>query len=230
MLHPKDHAAFLAQHDFVLPPGAFTPAEAVLLRKYGRWMEALATGVLAPTTPSQEQFVRAARGEAEPTTDFELAWAKLVKERAIGEEVTRKFQALAAARKRAADLEKQYHDARQRVLDTVRDQLDAVDAQFADGIQTATDDSAEAEKAVRELVLRLERAVALAGIKVQYFPGRVTWDAEKMAAYAELHPEVSEFRKLGKPWVAVKFGDGGPSASNKNAPPEPREGHSDGAA
>jgi uncharacterized protein YifE (UPF0438 family) len=213
MLHPEDHAAYLAKHDFVIPPGAFTAAEAELLTKYGRWMEALVSGALAPTTPSQEQFLRAAHGEAEPSTDFERAWTKLTKERVIGEEVTRKFQALSAARKRAADLDARYHAARQEVLAALREQLDAVDAQFAEQIQSATDDSAAAEKAVRELVLKLGRNISLAGIKVAYSPGRVTWDAEKMAAYAELHPEVKEFRKVGKPWVAVRFGDGGPSAS-----------------
>jgi uncharacterized protein YifE (UPF0438 family) len=217
MLHPADHAAYLAKHDFVIPPGEFTPAEADLLRKYGHWMEALVSGELSPTTPGQEQFLRVARGEREPATDFERAWAKVVKERAIAEEVVRKFQALRAARAHASEVEAEYLAARQVVLAAVRDQLAAVDAAFAEQLQSASDDSAAAEKDVRELVLKLRRPVALAGIKVAYNAGRVTWDVEKMAAYAESHPEVMEFRKVGKPWVAVRFGDGAPSA-NADAP------------
>lgn len=230
MSHPTDHNTYLAKHDFVIPPGDFTPAERDLLAKYGRWMEALATGALAPTTPSQDQFLRAAKGEAEPRTDFELAWAKVVEARAVGGEVVRAFQKLSEVRKHAAALEAQYREARQRVLDTVREQLDAVDAQFAEQIQGATDDSAAAEKAVRELVLKVQRGFKLAGIGVTYHPARVTYDPDKMTAYAMLHPEVEAFRKVGKPWVSVRFGDGGPSAAGKEpGVSETGEGRPEGA-
>src|SRR6185503_14092064 len=104
MLHPEDHAAYLAKHDFVIPPGEFTPAEKELLTKYGRWMEALASGVLAPATPAQEQFARVARGEGEPSTDFERAWLKVVKERVTADEVVQKFQALRTARAHASEV------------------------------------------------------------------------------------------------------------------------------
>jgi uncharacterized protein YifE (UPF0438 family) len=214
MPHPDDHAAYINRHDFVVPPGEFTPEEADLLTRYGRWMEALASGAIAPATPSQEQFVRAARGEVEPATPFELAWAKVRKERAVAAEVVDKFQALRAARARAAEVEAEYRAARQAVLATVREQLDAVDAVFAEQMQSATDEAAIAEQEVRELVLNLRRSVGIAGIKATYSAGNVSWDREKMFAYAQLHPEVLEFRKVGKPWVALKFADGPPSAQS----------------
>jgi uncharacterized protein YifE (UPF0438 family) len=208
MLHPPDHAAYLAKHDFVIPPGDFTPAEKDLLTRYGRWMAALVSGAIAPTTPSQEQFLRVAHGEGEPTTDFERAWAKVIQAQGTAEEVERKFQILREARKHASEVEAEYLAARQVVLAAVREQLDAVDAAFAEQIQNANAESAAAEKDVREFVLKLRRSVSLPGVKVTYHPGRVTWDTEKMAAFAELHPEMQEFRKVGKPWVAVRFGDG----------------------
>ena len=221
MLHPEDHAAYLAQHDFAIPPGDFTPAEKELLTKYGRWMEALVSGALSPATPGQEQFVRVARGEGEPGTDFERVWAKLLKERVVGEEVTRAFQALRSARAHASEVEAEYLAARQVVLATVREQLDAVDAAFAEQLQAANEGSATTEKAVRELVLKLARTVSIAGVKVAYNAGRASWDAEKMAAYAESHPEVKEFRKVGKPWVAVRFGDGAGSAVSESGEAKP---------
>ncbi len=216
MLHPADHAAYIAKRDFVIPPGEFTPAESDLLAKYGRWMEALVSGALNPTTPSQEQFVHVAHGEGDPATDFERAWAKVVKERGDAEEGVRTFQALRAARAHASDVEAEYLAARQVVLATVREQLDAVDAAFAEQVRGATEVSAAAEKAVREFVLKIGRSVGSAGIKVTYNPGRVTWDAEKLAAFAESHPEVMEFRKVGKPWVALRFGGGGGAAGPAN--------------
>jgi uncharacterized protein YifE (UPF0438 family) len=208
MLHPDDHASYLAKHDFVIPPGEFTTAEAELLTKYGRWMDALATGLIKPTTPSQEQFLRVAAGEAEPTTDFEKAWSKVKKERAIADEAVQKFQALRAARAQAAALEARYREARQAVLATVREKLDAVDSAFAEQIQSATDASAAAEKAVREFILKIQRSLTLTGIRAAYRSGNVTWDREKMSAYAKLHPEVMAFRKTGHPSVALQFGDG----------------------
>lgn len=213
MLHPDDHAAYLARHDFPTPPGdAFTPAERDLLAKYGRWLEALAAGVIQPTTPSQEQFVRVARGEAEPVSEFEKAWAKVGRERDVAAEAAEKFQALQAARARAALLDAEYRDARAAVLATVRDQLDAIDAAFAEQIQAAGAESAQAEQAVRELVLSLGRSVGAGGIKATYRSAPTTWDGARLAAYAEEHPEVLAFRKVGKPSVALKFSDGGPSA------------------
>jgi uncharacterized protein YifE (UPF0438 family) len=212
MLHPEDHAAYLAQHDFAIPPGDFSPAEKALLTKYGRWMEALVSGALSPATPGQEQFVRVARGEGEPSTDFERVWAKLLKERVVAEEVVRTFQALKSARAHASEVEAEYLAARQVVLATVREQLDEIDAKFAEQLRAANEGSATTEKAVRELMLKLARSVSVAGVQVKYNAGRVSWDTEKMAAYAESHPEVKEFRKVGKPWVAVRFGDGEGSA------------------
>lgn len=213
MLHPADHAAYLSKHDFVIPPGDFTPAEIELLTKYGRWMEALVSGALAPTTPSQEQFVRVAHGAGEPATDFERAWAKVVKERGAAEEIVRRFRALRKARAQAAEIEAEYLAARQVVLAAVREQLDAVDAAFAEQLRDATEGSATAEQAVRELVLKLGRSVPkVAGIQAVYRAPHVSWDNEKMAAYAEAHPEVKEFRKVGKPSVALRFGDGAPAA------------------
>jgi uncharacterized protein YifE (UPF0438 family) len=221
MTQPSSHAAYLAKHDFVIPPGDFTPAESETLTKFGRWMEALASGELTPTTPTQEQFLRVARGEAEPMTDFERVWVKLMKERAIADEVVRKFQTLSEARTRAATIEAEYLAARQIILDTVREQLDAVDAAFAEQIQSATDASAAAEKEVREFVLKLGRSAAAGGIKVSYSPGRVAWDDQKLSQYAEIHPELIEFRKVGKPWVAVRFADGQPSAKANEKKSEP---------
>ncbi|HEY1191418.1 MAG TPA: DUF413 domain-containing protein [Gemmata sp.] len=211
MLHPEDHAEFLAKHDFVVPSGApFTPAERELLTKYGRWMEALVSGAIRPTTPSQEQFVRVARGEGAATTDFERAWAKVAHERDLAAHVTIKFQALQAARARASLLEAEYREARAAVLATVREQLDAVDAAFAEQIQAAGAESAQAEQDVREFVLSLGRSVGAGGIKASYRSPPVTWDSEKLSAYAEAHPEVLAFRKVGKPSVAVRFSDGAP--------------------
>jgi uncharacterized protein YifE (UPF0438 family) len=219
----NDHAAYLARRDFVIPPGDFTPDERDLLAKYGRWLEALAAGALAPTTPNQELFVRTARGEREPETAFERAWAKVERERAVGGEVTRAFQALGEARKNASRLEAEYLAARAQVLQAVREQLDSVDEVFAEQLRAANDLAAKTEQVVRDLVMRVGRSYSLAGIRATYQKARVSWDNEKLTAYAEQHPDVLAFRKLGKPTVALRFADAAPS-EEASGPPLPEVG------
>lgn len=207
MLHPPDHAALLARHDFVIPPGEFTPAERDILAKYGRWLEALASGAISPTTPGQEQFVAVARAEREPETEFERAWVSVMRQRAVTDAVARTFVALSQARAERAALEAEYSAARSEVLARVRDQLDGVDEVFAGRLAAAAEAAAVAEQAVRDLVGRIGRSVSIAGIRATYSAPRVSWDTKKLDAYAEMHPEVKAFRKLGKPTVALRFAD-----------------------
>lgn len=56
---------------------AFLPLEAYFVRHYGRFMDALVAGEIAPFHPVHEHFLRAARGEAEAENPFETAWVKL---------------------------------------------------------------------------------------------------------------------------------------------------------
>lgn len=212
MSHPPEHAALLARHDFTMPAGdAFTPAERDLLQKYGRWLEALAAGTIVPTTSAQEQFVRVARGGGEPATDFERVWLKVVRELSVRDAVVRTFQVLAQARADRAKAEEEYSAARAAVLAQVRDQLDAVDAAFAARLGEATAAAAAAEQVLRGLVLQVGRSVTLAGIKATYMHQRVTWDTPGLDAYAQDHPEVRAFRKIGKPAVALRFVDTSPA-------------------
>ncbi len=230
MSQPADHAALLARRDFVFPPGEYTQAEREILTKFGRWLEALATGSISPTTPGQQQFVETASGRREPETEFEHAWRTVLRNRGIGFDVGAAFRGLAQARANRAALEEEYAAARSVVLAKVKAELAAVDEAFAVRLAEAAEAATAAEQAVRDLVLRTRKNAYLAGIRAIYSPPRVTWETPKLEAYAEQHPEVKEFRKLGKPWVNLRFvdkateGEGTPQAelpaSNE---PEPVE-------
>lgn len=218
MQRPTEHAALLARRDFVIPPGDFSDSERDLLAHYGRWLDALASGAIQPATPGQAQFVMVARGQREPETDFERAWVKVMIQRNSVEEVVRTFQRLAHARRTAAEIEAEYRAARAEVLALVRDQLNAVDEAFAGRVKDTADESAAAEQAVRQLVLRLGRGVRLAGIRAAYYPGRVSWDTNQLDEFALNHPEVSAFRKVGKAWVNLRFLDATSEADPRSAP------------
>lgn len=55
----------------------FTTEQTEYLEKYGAWMNALATGVISPTTDSQLRFIEVAKGLLDPITAHEHAWMKL---------------------------------------------------------------------------------------------------------------------------------------------------------
>ena len=58
----------------------YTPLEAYFIHNLGFYLDALASGVLAPFHPSQEHFIRAIRGEVPPDSEAETAWIKFGRE------------------------------------------------------------------------------------------------------------------------------------------------------
>jgi hypothetical protein len=110
-------------------------------------------------------------------------------------------------------VEAEYSARREAVLATVREQLDAVDAEFAERLKSASEEAAASEAAVRELVLRAGRGFHLAGIRAIYNGGRIGWDSPGLQEFARQHPEINAYRKVGKPFVALRFREPGPARS-----------------
>jgi hypothetical protein len=209
-----EHAVLLARGNYpVHPAGEFDDAERELVARYGHWMEALAAGVLAPTTPEQDHFVRAARGEAEPGSAFEVAWAK--QRAAVAahgaptpgwREARERLALLANLKAAAAAAEAEYSARRAAVLESVRAELDAVDAEFAPRLQGLADELARAEAEVRRVVLANRSSVVNGDVAAVFCKERVTWDGAGLAEYAKDHPEVTRFRKVGKASVQLRYG------------------------
>ncbi len=209
---PVDHTALLNRGDYPLPPGAdLDDAQRELLAKYGHWLESLATGVIEPVTAEQHRFVRAARGEAEPHSAFEVAWCRLrradpppapevgpLELAARLDEVRRAREAVAAARDESAA-------RRAAILAPVQPLLDALDAEDADRQRALAAEVARLESAARDAVLAYGGSFRHAGIHAVYARGRVTWDDKGLAAYAESHPGVTEFRRVGRPSVGLRY-------------------------
>ena len=77
---PREHDEYLKKKDFDLgdAEGLFDPNEVKMLRRYGHWLEALASWEIEPFTREQERFVEVAHGELEPESEFERLWLKLI--------------------------------------------------------------------------------------------------------------------------------------------------------
>ncbi len=237
---PPEHAAFLRRGPYpVHPAAALEDGERELLARYGYWLEALATGVLSPNTPEQARFVRVARGEAEPRSAFESAWTRHQQagrpaQPAVGPmELAGQLDRLQAARAALAAVRKEHAERRAAILEQVRPLLEALDAEFADRLRGPEEEAARLEAESREAVLAFGASFRHAGVHAVYARPRVTWDTQGLTQYAETHPEVSQFRRVGKPSVTLRFdapaegspGEAAPAPEEKNG--KPPSGHRD---
>jgi uncharacterized protein YifE (UPF0438 family) len=216
---PIDHAALLRQHDFVIPANnGLDERERLLLLRYGRWLEALSAGIIPALTPEQEHFVRVACGNEEPHTDFERAWVKLSQGRGQSEtaerlrsdcvgplEVSSHLAQLAEAKRYAAEIHVEYENRRAAVMEQIRAQLEALDAEFGEMLREADEEVGRLEGEVKVAVCAVGESVKLEGIHAVYMRGRVTWDSRGLSSYAETHSEVLEFRRVGKPSVSIRY-------------------------
>jgi hypothetical protein len=216
---PTDHAALLRQHDFVVPAAnGLEERERLLLLRYGRWLEALSTGILQALTPEQEHFVRVAHGSEEPRTEIERAWVKVSQLRGqsatadslpsgcVGPlEVASRLEQLAEAKRYATEIRAAYQTRRESVLEQVRAQLESLDNEFAEMLREADEEVSRLESEVKEAVRQGGASVKHEGIHAIYMRGRVTWDNRGLSRYAETYPEVLEFRRVGNPSVSIRY-------------------------
>jgi len=76
---PEDHMrAFLAGGVELRDEADYNARELHVLRNYGKYLEALATGAIAPMSEEQERLVPMLRGEAEPTMPEARVWLEFV--------------------------------------------------------------------------------------------------------------------------------------------------------
>lgn len=59
------------------------------------------------------------------------------------------------------------------------------------------------QKAVRQAVIAHGASIKTARVQVSFVQPRVTWDSKRLEGYAEAHPEIKSFRKVGQPSVRI---------------------------
>lgn len=225
---PKEHQYYLHQFGFVPNnPAAFNDEERTILARYGRWMEALASGVIAPATPEQEHFLQSVNGKANPVSRFEEIWLKVkryqngvdpvaaspISQQAEsvsgGQMDLPKLQAmlrqLGEAKRELNAIYELIESKKQAILKAVQADLAEVDALYAGKFEEAKQIVSEIEAEVKDEVLRVGVSVRGADVHAIYSRPRVTWDSESLRLYAETHPEVANFRKIGKPSVSLRY-------------------------
>ena len=76
----EDHLKYLGQpiSDINSLRNIFSEEELKIINKYGAWMEALADREIEPITPEQKRFVDVSVGIAEPKSEYEKIWMKII--------------------------------------------------------------------------------------------------------------------------------------------------------
>ncbi|HEX5055449.1 MAG TPA: DUF413 domain-containing protein [Gammaproteobacteria bacterium] len=79
--YPEPYLRELAKGGYQVELGPhYTPLEKFYIRNMGFFMDALASGELAPLQSTQQHFVATLRGEASPRGEMETAWMKFIHE------------------------------------------------------------------------------------------------------------------------------------------------------
>lgn len=78
---PDEHMAEFLKGGYEVNLGEeYDPWGKHAIRNFGRWLEALAAGRIAPVDPYHDHFVQVCRGEASPDTPIEKAWLRFTRE------------------------------------------------------------------------------------------------------------------------------------------------------
>ncbi len=85
----------------------------------------------------------------------------------------------------------------------IKTRLAEIESEFAGKLDAVEANIADLEAEVRQAVLRHGSSVKGNFLHVIWHKGRVSWDTKSLDEYAELHPEVINFRKQGEPFVSI---------------------------
>jgi hypothetical protein len=105
----------------------------------------------------------------------------------------------------AADVTRlDYEAKRAEILKQIQAELDALDSEYKPVLESAEENIATLENEIKTDVLLYGESVSAGSYRVTYSQGRISWDNDGLAKYAEAHPEVVKFRKQGQPIVSLR--------------------------
>ena len=98
---------------------------------------------------------------------------------------------------------------KQELIDSVltpeiKEKLAEIDAEFAPKIDELNTRNQALIDTIKGEVLAAKETLSGKYHQAVYSPGKKSWDDNKLMGYAAAHPEIKEFRSIGKPSVAIK--------------------------
>jgi hypothetical protein len=120
------------------------------------------------------------------------------------EHIADKLQRLENLRGAADVTRLDYESKRAEILKQIQAELDALDTEYKPVLESAEENIATLENEIKTDVLLHGESVSAGSYRVTYSQGRISWDNDGLAKYAEAHPEVVKFRKQGQPIVTLR--------------------------
>ena len=99
-----------------------------------------------------------------------------------------------------------YEAKRDEILKKVQAELDALESEYQPLLDAADFNADTLEAEIKNDVLLAGESVTTDFYQAYYMKGRITWDTDGMARYANSHPDVLRFRKEGQPYVTLRKG------------------------
>lgn len=97
-----------------------------------------------------------------------------------------------------------YQNKRDEILAQVKNQLDALEVEYAPNMAIASERATQLDSDIRAAVIANGASVKAAHLHAVYTGGRVTWDTKKLDGLALAFPQLAEARKVGEPSVTIR--------------------------
>lgn len=91
----------------------------------------------------------------------------------------------------------------------VRKKVNDIEAEFEGKFEMAEKALAQSEEEIKAGVVALGETLAVKGLKADFHPGRVSWDAKGLDKVMDANPEVAKliapYKKKGKDFASFRF-------------------------
>lgn len=92
----------------------------------------------------------------------------------------------------------------------VRKKVKDIEAEFEGKFEKAEKALAQSEEEIKAGVVALGKTLKVKGLKADFHPGRVSWDAKGLDKVMDSNPEVAKliapYKKKGKDYASFRFG------------------------
>lgn len=119
--------------------------------------------------------------------------------------ITYDLNQLAEMRAKQDAIRLHYDELRAKVLTPeIQAALDDIAAEEASALEAAGNGIEQLTAKIKAAVIEDGATVKADFLQAVYMKGRVSWNTKALNGYAAAHPEIEQFRKVGKPSVSIR--------------------------
>jgi hypothetical protein len=119
--------------------------------------------------------------------------------------ISEKLNRLADMRSQIDAINLHYRELRQSIIPAeIQDQLNDMEVEQQSTLEAAKIGISQLENEIKSEVLGFGESVKGDYLQAVWSKPRVTWDTKALEGFAAAHPELLEFRKVGKPSVTIR--------------------------